>query len=588
MFLFLKKQNIRPYLHECSAGIENLLSPVCLPDWIRQIYFNLTSILTMTLRNSFFFFFIFTGSLSAQSDSTRLPIFIIDTQGKTILDDPKIMVSMKVINNGPGKMNHPSDPPNEFDGLIGIEYRGSSSQMFPKKPFGFEVWDENGEDIKAGFFGMPRESDWILYPSYNEKSFMRNVLTMDIARKMGMYASRTKYVELILNGSYEGIYILMEKIKRDKDRVNITKLEPKSVSGDELTGGYIIKLDKETGTNLGSWKSKYANPRNPASFSTYLYEAPKDITAVQKKYISEYVMKIEDLLQSPAYTDPELGYAKYIDMTSFIRMFIINEVSRNMDAYRISAFFYKDVDSKGGKLTMGPPWDYDIAYGNCEYCEGWRYDRFAFRYNDICSDDYWLVPFWWEKLISDPAFVGPMRKEYFRLREKGNALDFDEISKNIDRWAEEINEAQKRNFRRWPILGQYIWPNPKPVPSSWELEVLGLKDWIAQRLQWLDRNLPAEYTSVEEPSESISLTAYPNPFIDTIGLRFHSARSGISSVEFTDLQGRLLYSARLETHSGFNVFNISMKDNPGLNGPHLLRVVTPDARTVVRKMVKAP
>ncbi|NBA85486.1 T9SS type A sorting domain-containing protein [Emticicia sp. CRIBPO] len=531
-------------------------------------------------------FLLSTVSSYAQLDSTNLPIFILDTQGQAIIDDPKTMTRLKVIHNKNGKYNKPGDAPNEYDGFAGFEYRGSSSQDFPKKPFGFELWDERENDIKAGFFGMPKESDWILYPSYNEKSLMHNTLTMRIARKMGMYASRTQYVEVIVNGSYEGVYVLMEKIKRDKDRVNIAKLEPTSTSGDDLTGGYIIKIDKNTGTNLGTWESKYPNPGNVRNFSAFFYEAPKEITELQKTYIRDYVGKFEDVMFSKDFADPTAGYAKYIDVKSFYMMFILNEFSKNVDGYRISTFLYKDKDSKGGKLTMGPPWDYDIAYGNAEYCEGWRSELFAFRYNDICPKDTWLVPFWWERLISDPVFVGQMRAEYFKLRESGGILDYASIVKEIDQMAAEINEAQKRNFKKWPVLGKYTWPSPQPVPATWELEVKELKDWIQARLTWLDKNLPAQYTALENSSPKVDLKAYPNPFLDTISLRFTSEKEGNAPLEFFDLQGKMIFKKDLDVKPGDNLFNIEVPESFELNGPHILKLTTPEGETVTKKLVK--
>lgn len=259
--------------------------------------------------------------------SSNLPIVVINTNGTNILDDPKIKTNFKIYYNGQGKTNSTSDKPH-YDGFAGIEYRGSSSQMFPKKGLGIELWNEKSESITASLLGMPKESDWILFASYNEKSFMHNVLTMRVAREMGMYASRTQYVEVILNNVYQGVYVFMEKIKRDEGRVNIANLKASDLTGDDITGGYIFKADKNTGGTLGSWRSKYTNYNTPNNFTTFLYESPKTITSEQRTYLKNYVDNAENALQAANFRDKTNGYRKYIDTRSFIQLFLVNEVAK--------------------------------------------------------------------------------------------------------------------------------------------------------------------------------------------------------------------------------------------------------------------
>ncbi|HEX5167778.1 MAG TPA: CotH kinase family protein, partial [Cyclobacteriaceae bacterium] len=179
--------------------------------------------------------------------SSNLPIIVIDTDNQPILDDPKIMASMGIIDNGAGERNNLADPFNNYDGKMGIEIRGSSSQMFPKKQYGIELWDDASNGIDASLLGLPEEEDWVLFAPYNDKSLMRDVMAYKLGRDMGHYAPRTKYCEVVLNDQYNGLYVLIEKIKRDKNRVDINKLDPDEISGNSLTGGYILKLDKTTG-----------------------------------------------------------------------------------------------------------------------------------------------------------------------------------------------------------------------------------------------------------------------------------------------------------------------------------------------------
>ena len=155
----------------------------------------------------------FIHNINAQNfESSHLPIIIINTNGNTIEDDPKISADMGIIDNG-SDLNYITDTFNDYDGKIGIETRGDFTQEFDKKSYGFELWDEQGDDIDASLLDMPEEEDWILYASYLDRTFIRNVLTHEIWREFGYWSSRTRYCELVLNNEYQGIYILMEKNK---------------------------------------------------------------------------------------------------------------------------------------------------------------------------------------------------------------------------------------------------------------------------------------------------------------------------------------------------------------------------------------
>ena len=187
-----------------------------------------------------------------QFTSSNLPIVIINTNGQDITSDEKITADMGIIFNGGGVRNYLTNPYNNYNGKIGIEIRGSSSQSFPKKQYAVETRDSLGEDLDVSLLGFPEESDWILFAPYNDKSLMRDVLIYKLASDMGRYASRSKYCEVVLNNEYVGVYVLLEKVKRDNDRVNIKKLEPTDITGDAITGGYIIKIDKTDGEEVES------------------------------------------------------------------------------------------------------------------------------------------------------------------------------------------------------------------------------------------------------------------------------------------------------------------------------------------------
>jgi hypothetical protein len=176
-------------------------------------------------------------------DSTNLPLVIINTSGGVIADEPKITVDMKIIFNGPGKYNHPSDQGNVYSGKAGIEFRGAYSQLLPQKAYGFETRDILGNNLNVPLLDMPAENDWILLANYNDKVFMRNTLAFHLYTEMGHYAPRAHICEVMINGEYMGIFVLTKKIKRDKNRLDIAKLDTDDNAGDSLSGGYIFASD---------------------------------------------------------------------------------------------------------------------------------------------------------------------------------------------------------------------------------------------------------------------------------------------------------------------------------------------------------
>jgi hypothetical protein len=524
--------------------------------------------------------------VSAQLVSSNLPIIIINTQNVAIKDEPKTLVDFKIIYNGEGKLNKITDLPIHYNGFAGIETRGSSSQGFPKKPYGLELRTKDGLNNPQALVGMPKGSDWILFASYNEKSLMHNVLTLSLGRRMGIYASRTKYVEVVINDDYKGVYVLMEKIKQDKDRLDIADLKPEDIAGDQLTGGYIIKIDKGTGTNIGTFKSKY--PNDGGNPSTYFYDTPKDINTQQKAYIKDYITKFEDSFFTADYKHPEKGYRKYVNIQSFVKMFLLNEVSRNVDGYRISSYMHKDKDSKGGKLNAGPPWDFDISYGNANYCEGNRYDLFAYKFNQVCPTDFWLVPFFWDKMVADPYFIGELRNTYFKERKPGGILDLTRMYYEIDSMATVLKDAQKRNFIRWPIIGTYVWPSPQPFASTYEGEVFELKNWIGSRLLWLDANMPKEFiiTANEIPTSVFSVKAFPNPFIDRINLKISSQKNTTALVTLHDISGKQVFEETIDLKAGENEKELNLPSFQVSQSINFLKIKTKEGEIKMSKMLK--
>lgn len=192
------------------------------------------------------------NSILVTLDSTILPLVLIDTDGQNIPHGTKITARMKVINHEYGIFNKPTDAEVEYDGHIGIEIRGHSSSSYPQKPYNLETRDSLGNNLNVSLLGMPEENDWILISNYNDKSLVRSILSFELFRRMGHYATRARLCEVIINSKYCGIYVFCEKIKSDKNRVDIATLSPEDSAGNDLTGGYIISVDYHDASN--SWR----------------------------------------------------------------------------------------------------------------------------------------------------------------------------------------------------------------------------------------------------------------------------------------------------------------------------------------------
>ena len=453
----------------------------------------------MINRFSILIFLLFTISCSVSDDSENniessvfsfydeldegnsFPKMIISTNGQEIIDEPKINADLKVIEEN-----------TEINYKIGIETRGSSSQMFPKKSYGFETRSSDwSDDIDVELGGFPEEEDWILYGPYSDKSLIRNKLTFDLSNSIGYYASRTKFYNLFINNESKGLYVLMEKIKRDKNRVDISKL-----GDDTVNGGYIIKIDKPTGDGEScstcydssfSFRSSY-NTKGEISneseiYFIYHYPKPDEISEGQKDYIKSVIYDFETALISAN----SQNLIDIIDIDSFVDFFIINELSKNPDGYRLSTFLNKDFE---GKLKMGPIWDFNLAFANVDYCDGSNPEGWIYNFNNICPGDVWQVPFWWTNLMQNEVFKSALKIRWEALR--SSKLSNSEIFGKINSYKDylESNKVINQNFYIWPVLGQYVWPNYF-VGSSHQEEIDFMKNWITDRLSWMDNQISA-------------------------------------------------------------------------------------------------
>ena len=507
-------------------------------------------------------------------ESSELPIVIINTLGQTIVPDVKIDALMEIKYNGPGNLTYVTDPPNEYDGHVGIEIRGASSSGYPQHPYGFETRTESGGNNNVSILGMPAENDWVLLSNYNDRSLIRNPLAFKLFAEMGNYSPRTSLCEVLLDSAYQGIYVFGEKIKRDNGRVDIATLNPADTIGDELTGGYILQQNYWDANN--SFQSNFSPIDHPTFDVHFVYEYPKpdEIMAPQKAYIAAFVDSLETALYSENFADSLNGYRKYLDVKSFIDYFLVNELSRNNDGFKKSVFFHKDKFSKGGKLKAGPVWDFDWAWKNmwgCSIFENQDGSGWAHHINDCPTDNYSCG--WYIRLLQDNNFTKDLRCAWEDYRQ--TILDTTYIFSYIDSIGNLVQNAQVRHFQKWPILG-ISGPAPEvgAIATTYPAELDTLKHWINFRLAWLDANIPGlclgVINSVDENESASPLKYYPNPGSGRIHFEGFLEGAAPYELKIFDAEGRQIERTFLNSgqvnldyqldKKGFYFFTISNSD----------------------------
>jgi subtilisin-like proprotein convertase family protein len=516
--------------------------------------------------------------------SSLLPIVEINTNGNTIQNDPKVMADMKIRFNGPGVRNYMTDAPDEYNGKIGIEHRGNYSLSLPQKPYAFETWDVNGNSINASLLGMPEESDWVLLANYNDKSFARNILPYHLFDSMGNYATRTRLVDVVMNGEYHGIYLLGEKIKRDTNRVAVNKLETFEIAGVDLTGGYILKIDYWDNTN--SWLLSHSPIGFPGLdiHMVYVYPKPDEIVLQQKTYIQNFIEDYEDALYGSNFNHPGLGYRAFIDVPSFIDYFIVNEVCRNGDGFKKSRYFSKDKDKNDGtvkKLKAGPVWDFDWAekdmWGGSE-------DGSQFMYGE-CDQDV-NAPGWYIRLLQDTLFANELRCRYDDLRR--SILKESYIDGKIDSVAQAVNESQVWHYQTWGHLGSATGTPEVQAPSqTYAEEVQRLKDWFHRRLTWLDANMPGTLNGcsmmgIQDLVNANKITAYPNPFSSIITIEWTQADLVGAQLAIRDGSGRVIKTQEISSDSALDK-SLTITDLQELaGGVYFIEIVKGEERAMLK------
>jgi len=411
--------------------------------------------------------------------SSNLPVVVVqDFKDGNILPDPDIPRGTLLRHQGGYMMVHEpggedrrtrlTDAPT-LETRIGIKIRGNSTQNRPKKAFTLEAWDEYDEDKDIAPLNMPEDSDWVLYAPYNfDRAMIRNAFIYEISNQIGRYAVRTRFCEVFVNtdgGSlgyedYVGVYSFMEKITRSRNRVDIRRIDPGHSDEPEISGGYMFKLDRpdpgDKGFIAGKEKILWVDPKE------------NEVTPEQAKWVTDY---INSMYESARSSNPETGYPKYVDTDSWIDHHILNEFTKNPDAFYLSTYFFKD---RGKRMEYGPIWDFDRTMGGDG--DGRAVDPIGW------SGAYSRG--WWSRIMRTKDFKRRYVERWALFRQ--HAMSEKNMFAVIDAMAEELDEAAGRNFTRWPLFASN---------GGFHIEIGQLKNWISKRLAWID----SKYMAVPQP-----------------------------------------------------------------------------------------
>ncbi|MCR4965070.1 MAG: CotH kinase family protein [Bacteroidales bacterium] len=438
--------------------------------------------------------------------SSNLPIVIITTDidpntnnHYAIQDDPKVGATMKILFVNDSTINY-LDNQNDsaylnYNGRIGIELRGSTSQGHNKKPYGLETrMADDSTNLNVPLLGLPAENDWILNPMNDERSYLRDALSYILMAELGHYAPRTRYCEVIVNGDYRGLYYLTEKIKIDDNRVDLWAMDSTDNTFPKVSGGYIIKADKTTGGDVAAWTTPAHDYWEDVN---YIFHDPKpeEISAEQGTYIQQYFDTITQTIAAHN-QDVGTGFPAYIDIPAFVDYMIMGEFTSNVDIYQKSTFFHKD---RMGKLRAGPVWDFNLTFGNDLGNVVGRsgYDVLQFDNGDNTGSDFW------HQLYEDDMFYCYLSNRWNELTEEGAPLDINHINHLIDSLVNRIENAMGREIWRWLRFYDY------------DAHLLEMKEWIGNRFDWLDSAFNDTLSCAVEtlPSLVISKINYHPPIM---------------------------------------------------------------------------
>ena len=415
------------------------------------------------------------------STTHDLPVIVLDAYGRGAATDDYKDVAVVEIQPTGGTLTLSDDA--ELTVRGGFRLRGSSSRMFDKIPYRIELWDNDDDGTNYPLVGMPKDDDWVLRGPFSDKSLIREALVMDLAGEMGLATPRYEFVEVYVNtdaqpvssSDYQGVYMLLETIKENKRRLDITKMGSSDVTEPAVTGGYVFSMEWQNADppvlqcsgSSNCWRDiELRRPNNPEP--------------AQIQWISNHLSEFQRVLDGQRWNDPQVGYPAWIDVDSFVDHMIINELSRDLDAYVRSTYFYKD---RGGRITAGPLWDYDLTFGvggyfGNEQTSGWQYEQVRQRQPAASS--------WYTRLIQDPAFENRVKVRWQELRR--GVLSDAQLTARVDALAAPLTAAAARNFQRYPnnLRSWMVGPFITTTTPTWQGQINDMRTWMLQRARWLD------------------------------------------------------------------------------------------------------
>ena len=371
---------------------------------------------------------------------------------------------------------------------IGMRLRGASTSAVDKTNYRIEFRDEFGEDRNVRWLDLPAESDFSLWsPWIWDRTMLRSAFIFELGRQLDYYQPRTRFVEVFADtdgdglsmSDYMGIYVVMETIKVDEDRLDIASLRRSDLSAPEITGGYIIENGR--GDDSDSFKSAIGYPPG----QRYVYDDPglENLAPQQQAYIGQVVDEFESALFSEQFADPETGYAPHIDLNSFLDHHWMRLLSNDPDGLIVSTYWHVD---REGPITMGPMWDFDRTMGNDSD------ERSANPQSFSNPSVNYLTYGWWGRLFSDPNFRQAWIDRYHKLRADGH-FDMANFSDLIDQLSNLATvEARERTYDRWPVMTPNGGPFSKAGQTGYEGEISHLKGWLQRRLAWFDSRFTSQ------------------------------------------------------------------------------------------------
>ncbi len=358
-----------------------------------------------------------------------------------------------------------------------IRERGNYSREYPKKP-----WRIKFESKQHVLDAPAHARKWTLINNYGDKTLMRNLLAFELSRRLGMpYTPYGRAVDVLFNGEYKGCYQLCDQIQVHKDRVEIEEMTPRDNSGDELTGGYFFEIDAYADKETSHF---YSNQWKPVTIKS---PDEDSITSAQKNYIRNHFNKMES------------DWSRYLDLNTFLRHFLVGELSGNIDTYW-SVFMYKH--RMNDTIYTGPVWDFDLAFNNDRrITPPNQMSDYVYRSGGSCAGN--MRSFVDKIIIHTESTHDQLLAIWDEARHNG--IDQDHLVAYVDSMEEEIMQSQALNFIRWPIMNQYVHQNPK-IWGSYAAEVENVRDFIRKRVEWMDNRLGYTYVP-----ESISIVSDSDP-----------------------------------------------------------------------------